>query len=350
LHDNICSGDNRLNEYILNWMASGVQHPDEPGRTAISLRGAPGDGKGVFVLGYGRIFGRHFLQITQPDHLTGKFNAHEAEAVLIYADEVAFAGDHKAARIFKTKISEETKLLERKGIDTVEVDNYARYIFSTNEDHPLQIEHNDRRYLAIKVRTNPLWAAETDQRDAAHKRRAYFVPILDQMRMGGRAALLDLLLNRDISKFNPEAFPRTDESRIQKHLSAPAGDRLVIEFALDGQLPGAVNGRPWIAQARGDGCLYDAMRERGGYRERMSDETYLAGIIKGWGFVRHPLGYGAGWRAPSLADLRQAIDKKYPGFTWDPEIGEWGQRIKTEAEQPAAKDHRGKPDEPTIPF
>lgn len=333
VRDNICGGDETLYNYLLEWMASGVQRPDEPGRTAISLRGNPGDGKGVFVQGYGQIFGRHFLQVTQPDHLTSKFNAHEAEAVLVYADEVAFSGDTKAARVFKTKISEETKLLERKGIDAVEVENYARYIFATNEGHPLQIEHNDRRYLAIKVRTNPLWANETDERRAADKRHEYFQPIVDQMKNGGRAALLRMLLDRDISKFNAESFPRTEEGRRQIRLSAPAGDKVIIGFAQEGQLPGALDKRPWIAVARGKGNLYEAMRERGDHWLRVADEQKLADIIKEWGFKSHHLGYGRGWQAPALAELRAAVSRKYPGVEWDSNgLKEWGGRLDDDAE------------------
>jgi hypothetical protein len=44
VHDNICSGEQLVYDYNLNWMASGVQHPDNPGRAAISLRGDPGVG------------------------------------------------------------------------------------------------------------------------------------------------------------------------------------------------------------------------------------------------------------------------------------------------------------------
>jgi hypothetical protein len=325
VHDHICGGDEKVYAYVLDWMANGMQRPDKPGRTAISLRGDPGAGKGVFVLGYGQIFGRHFLQVTQPDHLTGKFNAHEGEAVLVYADEVAFSGDPKAARVFKTKISEETKLLERKGFDAIEVDNYARYIFSTNEGHPLQIEHNDRRYLALKVLTNPLWATEPDKQRAADLRHEYFQPIVDQMDRAGRAALLRMLLDRDISKFNPEAFPRTAEIGVQKLLSAPAGDKIIIDFARDGLLPGALAKRPWIAPARGEGNLFDTLQRRGDLRMRTCAESHLADIIKAWGFTQHPLGYAAGWAAPSLSELRAAIDSRYPGIVWDSKIAEWRQ-------------------------
>ena len=74
--------------------------------------------------------------------------------------------------------SETTKLLERKGIDAIQIDNYARQIFATNAEHPIQIEYNDRRYPAIYVRENEAFANETDEIVKAEKRKAYFMPIL----------------------------------------------------------------------------------------------------------------------------------------------------------------------------
>jgi hypothetical protein len=231
--DNIAVGDEAMFNYILNWMASGVQHPDDPGRSAISMRGNPGCGKGVFALGYGRLFGQHFLHATQREHVTGKFNAHQAETCLIFVDEALYAEIEKDTQILKTMVSETTKMLERKGIDPIQIDNYARQIFATNDEHPIQIEHNDRRYPSIYVRENDAFAHEKDEVEKAKKRKAYFLPIVAELKNGGSEALLGLLLQRDIRDFNAEAIPETHERRQQKLNSASPGDKVIIEFAQD---------------------------------------------------------------------------------------------------------------------
>jgi Family of unknown function (DUF5906) len=205
VRDNIAGGQDDLHAYVVDWMASGVQQPEDPGRSALSLRGDPGAGKGVFATEYGKLWGRHFLHATQREHVTGKFNAHAAETCLIFVDEALYAEILADARILKTLVSETTKLLERKGIDVIEINNYVRFIFATNDVHPLQFEHNDRRYCAIYVRNNIAWADEPSEHGRVEKRRAYFKPIIKQMDDGGRAALLGFLLRRDVSKFNPEA-------------------------------------------------------------------------------------------------------------------------------------------------
>lgn len=320
VRDNICGGHEVLNTYTLDWQASGVQYPDNPGRTALSLRGDTGAGKGIFATEYGGLFGRHFFHITNSEQLVGRFNALAAQSVLQFADEAMFAGDRHAAQVLKTLISEKTKILELKGIDSFQIPNFSRLILATNDRHPLRIEHKDRRYCSIYV--EPTHA----------KDKPYFIAILDQMKNGGRAALLDFLLKRDISKFNPEDIPSTTELDTQKLLSAPIGDRVIISFAQDGYLPGALidmggerKDRPWIARARGPGFLFEEMRTRGSRAMQFMDELALTDILKRWDFTRKPLGDQTGWAAPPLDKLRSQLVKKYPAITWDhADIVDWG--------------------------
>jgi hypothetical protein len=49
VRDVICSGNEKHYQELLNWMAYAVQHPDEPGHTAIALRGSKGTGKNFFA-------------------------------------------------------------------------------------------------------------------------------------------------------------------------------------------------------------------------------------------------------------------------------------------------------------
>jgi hypothetical protein len=324
VHDNICDGGEAVYTYVLDWMASGIQHPEDPGRSSLSLRGDPGCGKGVFALGYGRLFGRHFLHATHRDHVTGKFNSHQAEACLIFVDEALYSQIKGDAQILKTLTTETTKLLELKGIDAVEVDNYARLIFATNDPHPIMIEHNDRRYPALYVRNQ--WVGMPDAQ-AAPLRKAYFQPIIDQMKNGGQEALLGFLLDRDISNFNAEAIPATQEREHQKLLSASPGDKIIIGFAQDGWLPGSM-GRPDAARPylndRRDG-LYPAMKQSSGRGLQYESDQDLAEILKGWRFERKRERKGTVWIAPPLAQLRADIAKKYPAIEWENTITEWEQ-------------------------
>jgi hypothetical protein len=318
--EHACQKDETLYEYVMNWMASGVQKPQNPARAALSMRGKPGAGKGVLAREYGKIFGRHFSPLTQREHIIGKFNAHTAEACLTFADEALFVGDARDADILKTLISEEDKHVERKFLDPVRVRNFARLIFASNHDHALRIEANGRRYCALHV----VLPDDMVGSAGADKRREYFAALVKQMENGGRAALVDTLLNRDISNFNPEAIPQTEELAQQKLLSAPPADQIIIQLADDATLPGSLINRPWIARAYiasgGDG-LFDVMRKRGGKAlDRLTDNG-LTDILKRWGFKRKKLMDGNGWDS-----LREQIRRKYPAVEWTAEAVEWARR------------------------
>jgi hypothetical protein len=98
-------------------------------------------------------------------------------------------------------------------------------VFATNEEHPIQIEHDDRRYPAIYVRENEAFANETDPVLKAQKRKAYFARIVDQLNNGGDAALLGFLLDRDIRNFNAEAIPRPPSAGNKSFNPHPQGTR-----------------------------------------------------------------------------------------------------------------------------
>jgi hypothetical protein len=78
LKDNICKGIEEHYNYLIRWMARAVQKPDSPGYAAVVFRGGQGTGKSFVAKTFGGLFGRHFMQVTDPKHLVGSFNAHLA--------------------------------------------------------------------------------------------------------------------------------------------------------------------------------------------------------------------------------------------------------------------------------
>src|SRR5262249_36110489 len=124
----VCSGNQDHSEYLLNWMANAVQHPDKPGEVAVVLRGRERVGKGVFAKEFGRLFGSHFLQLIQAKHLTGHFNSHLQQCSVLYADESFFAGDRSHESTLKGLITEDTVMIEPKGCDSFPVCNCIHLI------------------------------------------------------------------------------------------------------------------------------------------------------------------------------------------------------------------------------
>lgn len=207
LRDNVCAGNLEHYTYLLGWMARAVQFPATAGEVAIVMRGGRGTGKSFFAKHFGHLFGRHFLQVSNPSHLVGNFNNHLRDVVVLFADEAFYAGDKKHSSMLKTLITEETITIEAKGVDAEAAPNYVHLIMASNDDHVVPAGGDERRFFVLDV-------GKAHQQDAA-----YFAKIAEQMHNGGHEALLHYLLTYDLSKFQVRNVPRTDALHEQKLLS-----------------------------------------------------------------------------------------------------------------------------------
>ncbi|MEX3784902.1 DUF5906 domain-containing protein [Paraburkholderia sp. BR14374] len=96
IKQNLCRGDERASDYLIRWYAHLFQFPgDKPG-VAVAIRGEKGVGKSKVTDAIAALLGPHAVTVSQRLHLTGQFNAHQAQALLIVAEEAVWAGDRQA--------------------------------------------------------------------------------------------------------------------------------------------------------------------------------------------------------------------------------------------------------------
>ena len=195
----IASGDESCFNYVMAWMAQLLQQPggERPG-TAIVLRGKQGTGKSIFATQFGRIFGRHFLHITNQGQLTGRFNFHFKDALLVFSDEGIWAGDKRAEGVLKGMITEDRNLVEAKGKDILSVKNHIRLIVASNNSWVVPAGLEERRFFVLDI---------SDKHMQDHE---YFGNLVSQMNNGGREAMLHDLLQYDYSEVDLRRFPRTE--------------------------------------------------------------------------------------------------------------------------------------------
>lgn len=208
--EHVCCGDQTNYEYILNWLARLVQYPDKTGQVAVVLRGERGTGKSFWAKTIGRLFGRHFMQVSDSKHLVGSFNAHLRDTVLLFGDEAFFAGDKKHESVLKTLVTEEVLVLEGKGIDAEAASNYVHLILASNEEWVIPAGLDERRFFVLEISSN------------GRGRFDYFQSIKNELDKGGFSSLLHMLLTRDISQFEVRDYPRTAALQQQKILSMSA--------------------------------------------------------------------------------------------------------------------------------
>jgi hypothetical protein len=326
----ICDNDKHIFEYVLAWMAQAVQKPGYPAHTAIALRGGQGTGKGAFVRGFGALFGVHFIHLDSTRHLTGNFNAHLHNAILVFADEAAWPGDKAGLGALKRLVTEPTLSIERKGHDIFEVQNMIHLLLASNEEWVVPAGFDERRFVVLDV-------PRGQQNNVK-----YFGAIEQELHAeGGLAAMLHDLLQHQ-SDINLRAIPATKALFEQKQLTDNPQRRWWYQVLYDGDL--------WNAESRTETGEYRVERD-------ILYDSYIAAIDKSGTsrfqskgfqtqlgmFLRKVLpdvypkdrriGATRYWVLPSLADCRKFHAEEYRVAA-----AEWPAEL--EDEKPRGVQHR----------
>ena len=197
IFENICNSNDKHFYYLMGWMARAVQKPDTPGEVAIVLRGPQGVGKSKYAKTFGYIFGQHFLHISNERYLTGNFNAHLRDTVILFADEAFWAGHKQTEGVLKMLVTEEHITIEAKGVDAMNCSNYIHLLMASNKDWVVPAGSDERRYFVLDVS------------DRRAKDFEYFKAITEEMDGGGYSAMLSDLRKMDLSEFEVRDVPRT---------------------------------------------------------------------------------------------------------------------------------------------
>lgn len=193
IRDVLCNGDAEAAEYTLNFLAAVVQRLGPMG-AVIVFRGKPGTGKGWLSKMLRTMLGGAATTTAKGDYVTGKFNLHLRDLRLLICEEAFFSADPSIRGLLKALITEDRFSGEGKGLPPVEVENNLAMLWFTNENWAAPAEANDRRYCVIET---------GDARDAA------YYDMLWSQGLAEAPAFLHYLLNRDISKFRVQDFPKT---------------------------------------------------------------------------------------------------------------------------------------------
>jgi hypothetical protein len=221
----IADKNGRIFIWILAWLARILQDPggERPG-TALVLRGKQGTGKGLFVDFFGKLLGKHYIQVAQASQVTGRFNSHMKDALLVFVDEGFWAGDKQAEGVIKNLITEPNLTVEQKGKDIIRVQNNVNLIMASNNSWVCPAGLEERRFFVLGV---------SDKHQQDH---AYFKAIVAQMENGGLEAMLHDLLEMDISQHNLREFEQTSGLFEQKLYSMDTVQKYWFERLREGNL------------------------------------------------------------------------------------------------------------------
>lgn len=321
VRENICAGKQDLFAWVIAWFAHLFQNPrDKPG-TALVLAGKQGTGKTIVGKIVGRLLGNAYKMVASAHEVTGQFNAHMYDCLLLQAEEAFWAGDKGAESVLKHLISSDIHRIERKGIDSIQVRNYVRLLVTSNSDWIVPAGLEDRRFCVIEV---------TDTRI---QDKQYFGALYQQMEAGGYEALLQHLLTIDCASVDVRTTPQTGALFRQKIATLSPEASWWLDVLTNGFLPGDEDGTGEVPRHRIFESFIRHAQNSG--RRRRGSETATGMFLQRHvpGLRRDSLNFGEGavpsYVFPSLQECRdyfaklarQSIEWEEP-FEWisDPHL------------------------------
>lgn len=322
---NVAQGNQENFDFIMGWLADIFQNPASKCGTSLVIRGKQGTGKTKIGEVIGSLLGPHYLITSSSRFVTGRFNSHLGSCIVLHADEAFWAGDKAAEGIIKDLITGDTHLIEYKGKEPFSVKNYLRLFVTGNPEWMVPAGMEERRFAVFEI-------GEENIQD-----HNYFAAMDEEMENGGREALLDYLLNFDLSKVNLRKVPNTSELFNQKLNSLDSLQSWILTVLEEGALPGYAdvdNACPthimfedYIRHSKNIGINHRKIQTQVG----IFLNKLFPNLKKIRGDCMDPEGPTSSkanyYLFPSLKECREAFEKQIgTEIKWDKEE-DWGERI-----------------------
>ena len=221
----IAKGDETSYNYIKNWIIRPLQKPNQKNKSALIIAGKEqGTGKTWTAEIVAKLHG-HFgeANVGNMKTICGDFNAKLINKTLVVVNEVNnvdnsiwYNGD-----ALKSLITEDSVIIEKKGIDPMTYDNCINFIFVSNNERPINLDNQDRRYAVFEP--NPIHG-----KDDFEYWSEEFYSLKDDPQF--LEDLYNWCLKQDISKFNPRNIPMTEAKLELIAQNRPRHEEFVIEY------------------------------------------------------------------------------------------------------------------------
>jgi len=145
--------DQKVIDWFLNWLAHIVQFPHKKTEVAVVLYDRQfGTGKSLLAEEFlKKIIGVNKMIITcKTDKVFGKFTNTQGK-LLCVLNEASGKDTFELNDVIKEAITGTTILMEKKGVDSIQISDYLNYIITTNNLNCVKLEENDRRFMVFQT-------------------------------------------------------------------------------------------------------------------------------------------------------------------------------------------------------
>ena len=226
---NLCNNDEKVIDYVIKFIARKIKHPYKNTNTALIFKSKPGAGKNVFFdwLGDVIIGSKYYSDTEKPELLFGRFTSLLENNILVVVNETSGKDTFNLNENIKAAITAKENIIEHKGLKPYKNNNNVGYIFLTNNDNPIKVPHDDRRFCGIECNNNIC------------NNNIYFKNLIDEINEGKYNKLFyEYLLNVDCENYDfTNNRPITSFYEDMKELNTP----LIVKFVKNIYLCGKNN-------------------------------------------------------------------------------------------------------------
>jgi hypothetical protein len=148
----MCNNDENVYNYIIKYFSNLLQHPNKKANTALIFKSIQGAGKDTILNWFGNnILGNeYYINTESADLIFGRFNSNISNKILVVLNEASGKDTYTINEKIKNAITRDINEIECKGKETYKNTNNIGYIFLTNNDNPVKVPHDDRRFTGIE--------------------------------------------------------------------------------------------------------------------------------------------------------------------------------------------------------
>jgi hypothetical protein len=166
---NVCNNDPDVVDYVIKFMARKLQKPYLLHRIALLFKSIQGAGKDTLFDWFGKkIIGKDYFYSGAFKEIYHQFNRkYLFNKTLVVITELSSQDSFNRDEDIKQSITRPEIKIEEKGKEAFLITNNIGYVYFTNNENPLKIDINDRRFCAIQC--NDTIANDNDYFNALYK-------------------------------------------------------------------------------------------------------------------------------------------------------------------------------------
>ena len=148
---NLSNNEIKSFEYVIKILARKIQKPYKLTNTGLIFRSKQGAGKDICFnwIGNNIIGSSYYFNTEKTDYIFGRFNSNLENKILVVMNETKAKDTHQIIENIKVGITADYNIIEHKGKTAYKNTNNTQYIYLTNNNNPMPIDSNDRRFCGF---------------------------------------------------------------------------------------------------------------------------------------------------------------------------------------------------------